>query len=108
MHRLRCVDDEHFELEELTRVDIESKLIKPRLVLWHRDSLKVRLLVTEWDDGTQSEAIVEFHFRVGRLERGSELVRQSERLSVTKWCVDGDHVALFDWNLRQIQYYSLA
>ena len=108
VHRLRGIDDEHFELEELTRVDIESKLIKPRLVLWHRVALKERLLITEWDDGTQSEAIVEFHFRAGRLERGSELVPKSEGLSVTKWCVDGDHVALFDWNLRQILCYSLA
>ena len=106
---MRNVDDEHFEPVELCFIDM--KLCKPRLVLWHccrSDPQKVRLLVAKSFDGDESETVVEFPFRGGSLERGPTLVPKTEGLSVTKWCADGDHVALFDWHSRQIQYYSLA
>ena len=95
VHRLRGD-----RLEELARIQLRV----PYRLLWLAD----QLLVADFDENKNSHAVIELEVSDTRLERRRELIAISENICIRSWSAVEDGFANFDWNSKNILYYSFA
>ena len=96
VHRLRGD-----RLEELAHIQLKQ----PYRFQWLAD----RILVADYVEQTNSDAVIELEVSDTRLERRRELIATSEeKIGVRSLCAVNDGVAIFDEKSKVILYYSFA
>ena len=95
VHRLRGD-----RLEELARIQLKW----PHYLLWLAD----RLLVADFDEEKQSDAVIELEVRNTKFERHREIIATSENIGVSRWCAVNDGLAIFDMKSRDILHYTFV
>ena len=87
-------------LEELARTQLQ----RPYHLLWLAD----RLVVTEWNAGTASNAVAELELSGTRLERRGQLIAFDEQIDLFSWCAVDGGLVVFNSKSKELLHYSLV